>query len=458
MPALDRDGAKAMPPSSLADAPVNRSLDGLPIAPLYPKAETPPRVLWRDGTRPLRVATRIDHPEPARARQAAEGDANGGAGILTLTCEGAATARGSGLTPEGLDAVLAGSGDLTVALRLEAPPFAAGEAVRRSLARTGRTERAIDWGVDPIGDMARCGAAPSDWPDLAAAARHALATLRRDGSTGPVFRSDGRPTHEAGGSEAQELAALLAGGVAYLRILEAAGLDGPAMQSSLSFTVAVDADQILGIAKLRALRLLWARVEEACGLAPQPIRLHAETAWRMVTRRDPATNLLRGTVACATAILGGADEICVLPDTAASGAADDVARRRARNVAVIALEEAQLGRVDDPAAGAGSFEALTGALCDAAWTLFQDVERAGGMAAALASGLWQARVAAARTERRALLASGAVTIVGTTAFVAAENGTVTGALPGWVPSPDPDWTRFEPLPCRRDDDLADMQG
>ena len=114
----------------------------------------------------------------------------------------------------------------------------------------------------------------------------------------------------------------------------------------------------------------------------------------MLTRRDPWTNLLRGTFACAAALLGGADGVAVLPHTAALGLADAFARRLARNTALVLLEEAHLCKVADPAAGSGAFDALTAALCTEAWGVFQAVEREGGLPAALASGSWQARIAA----------------------------------------------------------------
>src|SRR5205085_12572173 len=134
-----------------------------------------------------------------------------------------------------------------------------------------------------------------------------------------------------------------------------------------------------------ALGGLWARVEEACGLEPKPAEVQAETAWRMATRRDPWVNLLRGTIAAFSAGLGAADAITVLPFTAALGLPDAFARRIARNAQLILLEESNLWRVEDPAAGAGGFEALTDGLCERAWALFQEIEREGGMAESLAA-------------------------------------------------------------------------
>ena len=177
-----------------------------------------------------------------------------------------------------------------------------------------------------------------------------------------------------------------------------------------------DADEFLTVAKLRALRRLWARVEQACGLEPKPIRLHAETAWRMTTRRDPWVNMLRTTVAAFSAGIGGADAITVLPFTAALGLPDAFARRIARNTQLILLDESNLARVADPAAGAGGFEALTDALCEKAWALFQEIEREGGILESLKGDKLQARIAAVRAQREKAVATRKEPITGTSEF------------------------------------------
>jgi methylmalonyl-CoA mutase len=147
------------------------------------------------------------------------------------------------------------------------------------------------------------------------------------------------------------------------------------------------------------LRKLWARIEQTSGLNPKPACLTAETAWRMMTRRDPYVNMLRTTVAIAAAGLGGADGITALPYTAALGLSDGFARRIARNTQLILLEESNLAKVSDPAAGSGAIEDLTDKLCAAAWTFFQYIESIGGAWAALERGLIQSKVAAVRSER-----------------------------------------------------------
>ena len=146
---------------------------------------------------------------------------------------------------------------------------------------------------------------------------------------------------------------------------------------------------------------MWARIEQACGLTPKPIFIAAETAWRMLTQRDPYVNMLRATIATFSAGLGGANAITVLPHTLALGLPDPFARRVARNTQLVLLEESNLAKVSDPAAGSGGIESLTQQLCEAAWTLFQEIEKAGGVFAALEQSLIQRKVAATRAVREA---------------------------------------------------------
>jgi methylmalonyl-CoA mutase len=135
-------------------------------------------------------------------------------------------------------------------------------------------------------------------------------------------------------------------------------------------------------------------------MAAAAVPIHAETAWRMMSRRDPHSNILRTTSAAFSAAVGGADSIAVLPFDAISGAGEELARRLARNTQTILAEEAHLFRVADPAAGSGAVEALTAALAEAAWPRFQTIEAAGGVQGALAGGSLQRDIATVRKARR----------------------------------------------------------
>jgi methylmalonyl-CoA mutase len=236
------------------------------------------------------------------------------------------------------------------------------------------------------------------------------------GFIGPFAVADGRVIHDAGGSEVQELAFVLATGVTYLRALESAGVALEEARNMIYARLAADADQFLTLAKFRAMRLLWARVEQACGLVPKPIFISAETAWRMLTQRDPYVNMLRATMASFAAGLAGANAITVLPHTLALGLPDAFARRAARNTQLVLLDESNLAKVSDPAAGSGGIESLTQALCQAAWALFQEIEKAGGVFAALEKNLIQRKVAATRAAREASIARCKEVLTGASAF------------------------------------------
>ena len=402
---------------------VARTHDGIEIQPLYPKAEGAAPVAREQAGR-WRVSQRVDHPEPAKANELALLDLEGGADCLNLVLAGAPSARGFGVgidNVEDLDRTLSGVMLDLIALKIETAPFMGrlvAEKVSALVKRRGLDPAAlaIDFGLDPLGDIARTGQIVLPWTELSQRVANTVSTLQDQGFKGPMLRIDARAFHEAGASEAQELAAALAVGVAYLRTLEAHGHSLESARDLLSFLLVADADEFLSVAKLRAMRRLWARIEQACGLEPKPIRLHAETAWRMTTRRDPWVNMLRTTVAAFSAGIGGADGITVLPFTAALGLPDAFARRIARNTQLILLDESNLARVADPAAGAGGFEALTDALCEKAWALFQEIEREGGILESLKGGKLQARIAAVRAQREKAAATRKEPITGTSEF------------------------------------------
>jgi methylmalonyl-CoA mutase len=436
------------------DKLVSQSHEGLRIEPLYAKAERPvPLLAGHEGR--WRIVQRVDHPDPEAANELALADLEGGADALTLVFPEAPTARGFGLgarTVEELDRALRGVRLELVHLRLEAGQAGFGAAALfGALAdRRGQVlaELDVDLGLDPIGAAAASGTMPEAWEAVAARCAGTLAALSGRGFKGRTFLADGRPYHEAGSGEAQELAAVLATGVAYLRALEAGGHRLDAARDALSFLLMADADEFLTIAKFRALRRLWARIEGACGLEPMPLRLHAETSWRRTTRRDSWVNMLRATMAVFSAGVGGADTIAALPFTAAIGLPDGFARRIARNTQLILMEEASLWRVADPAAGAGGFEALTDALCDKAWSLFQEIEREGGLMASLEAGALQGRIAAVRRARERAVATRKDPITGTSEFPDLAEAPVNVLLP----SPrrgEGDPTSIAPLPSIR---------
>lgn len=391
--------------------------------------------------------------DPARLNEALLADLENGVTSLWLAVGGPGGVPVSGLAPA-LDGVLldlaplaldAGddAGDAAAELvRLYADRGVAPEAVRGSL------------GIDPLGRSARTGGAPDlttavEWAGRCAEAYPGLRALS----------VDALPYHEAGGGAAQELGLSLATGVAYLRALTAAGMSVGAACSQLEFRYAATADQFLTIAKLRAARRLWARVAQACGAPGAGAqRQHAVTSSVMMTRRDPWVNMLRTTLACLGAGVGGADAVTVLPFDEALGLPDAFARRIARNTSTILMEESHLARVVDPAGGSWYVERLTEELAVAAWEFFQEIERAGGQEAATASGLVAERLAATWEKRSRDLARRKEPVTGVSEFPhLAERPVEREAAPvapsGGLPKVRRD-EAFEALRSRSDAHLA----
>ncbi|MCY0929668.1 methylmalonyl-CoA mutase family protein [Streptomyces sp. H27-H1] len=417
-----RKSGKEVSGEAAEDALSTKLEDGLTTRPLYTAPETSPDTGFpgfapfvRGGRAEGNAASgwdvrqRIAGTDPVRVNKAALADLENGTTSLWLAVGDA------GLPAEGLGRALEG-----VYLDLAPVSLDAGaqyaEASRALLALYA--ERAVapeaahaSLGADPLGHEARTGEAL----DLADAAALAAET-----AAWPHVRTltvDALPYHEAGGSAAEELGLSLATGVAYLRALTDAGLTAEAAFGELEFRYAATADQFLTIAKLRAARRLWARVAEACGTPGAGAqRQHAVTSPVMMTRRDPWVNMLRTTVACMAAGVGGADAVTVLPFDQELGLPDAFARRISRNTSTILVEESHLARVIDPAGGSYYVEQLTEELAEAAWEFFQTIEKAGGQAAALRSGLVAERLADTWAVRSKKLATRREPITGVSEF------------------------------------------
>jgi methylmalonyl-CoA mutase len=169
---------------------------------------------------------------------------------------------------------------------------------------------------------------------------------------------------------------------------------------------------------LRAARRLWARVAEACGASEEArvMALGAGTASRSLSRRDIWVNQLRATCACFAAGVGGADSVTIRPHTDAIGLPEPLARRVARNIQTILVQESSLSRVADPAGGSYYVERLSDEYAQRAWGIFQDIEAEGGMAAALMSGSVAGMVGKAWSDRERNLARRRDELTGVSSF------------------------------------------
>jgi methylmalonyl-CoA mutase len=400
---------------------ISTTYDGLSIEPLAQRRADARPVPGRSRAASWEVLARIDHPDPALGNEIALRELNNGAGGLALVFAGAAGDYGFGLpaSEEALGRTLEGFDfNAGATLEFDISPHAAAviDAMFAKGLALSQRGAGIRIGHDPIGAAAVTGSAARPWGEEAPHFARRFDALLREGFRGKLAVADGRIIHNAGGSEAQELAFVLSVALSYLRALEAEGVALDAARRVIFFRLSADADQFLTIAKFRALRKLWTRVEAACELAPAAAFVSAETAWRIVTRRDPHVNILRATVAAFAAAIGGADAITVLPFTAALGLPDRFARRIARNTQLVLIEESHLAKVADPAAGSGAVEDLTDQMCRAAWALFREIEGAGGIAAALASGFFQQKVADVRAKRSAAVARRQDALTGVSIF------------------------------------------
>ncbi len=236
----------------------------------------------------------------------------------------------------------------------------------------------------------------------------AFARLARDtGVRGIVV--DGVPVHERGASDAQELGWVLARGAQVLRILEDAGIEPEQAVGLVELRVAVTDEQLPSIAKLRAIRVLWARMVYLCGVAEPRTRVHAVTSRPMTSAYDVHTNLLRTTVATFAAGVGGADAITTVPFDEPTGEISTLSRRLARNISALLVDESHVAAVTDPAAGSYAVEALTRDLCRAAWAELGRIESDGDEAFA-------ARVAEVRARREEDVAHRRRPLTGLTEF------------------------------------------
>jgi methylmalonyl-CoA mutase len=402
---------------------VSRTYDGLRIEPLYERAAGTTPVAGRAPGTAWALLQRVDHPDPAAANAQALEDLENGANGLTLVFAGSVSANGYGLDPSpatltrALESVRLDTG-ITIDFNLSPPTRDAVRHFAGLVKGQGLSPASVNMraSINPIGGFAASGTSPRPWTALAQGFAGMVRELAEQGFGGPFAVADGRIIHNAGGSEAQELAFAIASAVEYLRALVSTGMPLDAARRMVYFRLSADADQFLTMAKFRALRKLWARIEESCGVAPKAAYVAAETAWRMMTRRDPNVNMLRITMAVAAAGLAGADSVTALPHTAALGLPDAFARRIARNTQLILLEESNLAKVADPAAGSGAIEDITAKMCAAAWSLFQEIEAAGGAWAALERGLIQGKVAAVRAQRQEAVARRTDALTGATDF------------------------------------------
>jgi len=421
---------RALVEAELAGAPFDKlvqiTAEGLAVQPLYTQAAADPgspgRAPFTRGSaaepRPFAICMRIPPPGRRRAGEL-EDQLEGGADALWIATGDDAA----------LDAVLARR--LAVVIDVGAQPPA------EALVWYGSREIAAPRGVlacDPITAAARgaldAAQLPGQLEELARVAR------RVAGEAWPelrVARVSSVAFHDAGADAADELALVLASGVAVLGAMVAGGLDALAAASQLAVQVAVGRDTFGELCKLRALRRCWHKIFVAMGAAlvpPPPV--HAICSSRTQAQRDPWVNMLRVTTEVFAAALGGAELITPIAFDEALGPASSHGQRVARNTALVLREESHLGRVLDAGGGSYYLESRTDALAREAWSRFQAIERDGGIVVALGSGALRRRLDAAWRQRQDAIARRKEPVLGVSEFA-----NLGERLPSAVPPPSP---------------------
>ncbi len=433
---------QALAEKALDGAPLSKittkTEHGVPVKPLYRAPDwaadasgLPGQAPFIRGARasndpylPWDIRQVVSHPDPVIASDQVMEALEGGVSSIELRVDAAGEHGVVARSAVDIDRVLRGVKLDLAALALEAGGASTTQGIElaallaEAVGASGASNAMIAFNVDPIGALARTGALPGPANEEIAQAAEFVRDASGQFPQATFLRADSRPVHEAGGTEVQELAYLVATGADYVRALMTAGIDADAACRSLLFTVSVGADYQIEMAKLRAARRMWARVAGAFGASETAsgMRMQAVTSRRMLTRRDPWVNILRNTAACFAAGVGGADIVTVRNFTDAMGMPGKLARRLARNTQVIAQEESSLGRIIDPSGGAWAIEKLGGDLSEAAWALFQQVEREGGIVKALQAGGFQTGVGEARTARIKAAARRKELITGVTDF------------------------------------------
>ncbi|MGD9571079.1 MAG: methylmalonyl-CoA mutase family protein [Thermoleophilia bacterium] len=444
--------------------------DGLTLAPLYVDGDAPAAgseglpglAPFTRGSRPRHPGGRWDARQPVLVA----GDGAAAAGRAVHELENGASSvlldlRGADVVDAGLlDRLLGGVilDAVAIGLRAGAHGPAAAAALRALWAERGVSDAEAQGslGLDPIGEHASSGGAAGDVAGLLEdAGRVAAEVAARHPGGVRAITVDAARYHDAGASDAQQLALAVATGIAYLRALTGAGMDVAAALGQIEFRLAAGPQQFPAIASMRALRRMWARVAEASG-APAgagAARVHAITSRAMTTRYDPWVNLLRCTVAAFAAGVGGAEVVTVEPYDAALGSDTPLGRRLARNTQSLLMDESNLGRIADPAGGSWFVERLTEDLAAEAWTRMQGIEALGGVVAALEAGEVQWAVEATWLERRTAIAHRRDAITGVSEFPdAGEEPPPAEELPAPAATPFPPVTphRYaEPFEAQR---------
>ncbi|HOT13956.1 MAG TPA: methylmalonyl-CoA mutase family protein [Bacteroidales bacterium] len=272
---------------------------------------------------------------------------------------------------------------------------------------------------DPVGMLLTKGAwVKSEKEDMAVAA-NLIEKAKTQLPKYKVITVNGALLQESGATIVQEMAYSLAIANEYIsKITAISKFSAEDVIASIRFNMATSSNYFFEIAKIRAFRLLWAKVAEAWtgNIDKAKAYIHCKTLQRNMTAFDPYVNMLRATTECMSAVIGGADSVSVRSFDEIYKKADSFSNRIARNVQIILKEEAYLGNVADPAAGSYYVESITSSLATEAWKLFQQIESEGGFLEAVKKGTIQSAIEAVAQKRLANISSRRETLLGTNQY------------------------------------------
>ena len=424
---------KAAAEATLNGAPFDKKLmtktaEGIVVQPIYdgvaPDAGIPgffPYVRGIDATpKAWTVAQDISMGCSSKFNSALKSALERGQTAVSLKFKSAGSCGGlKNMEPDAIKTALDGADFSKVELFLDGgnEPQKVFDTVGKALSETGVDVKTVRGAIsiDPLAQLLRKGSLPKT---LEAFFAEMVDVSKR---SQPIYRTvgvDASIYSNAGATAVQELGYALATAVEYLRALTDAGIDIDTAARKVRFTLAMGGDFFMSLAKVRALRLLWAQVVKACGGNDESSKacIHATTTRRNKSSLDVYVNMLRLTTEATSAVLANVQSLDIAPFDSVAQKPDDFSRRIAQNLHIILRDECQFDKVLDPAGGSPYVESLTAQLAEKAYSLFAETEKNGGMTKAVLAGTPQTAVAAAANEKTKLLQQRRMNLVGVNAY------------------------------------------
>lgn len=270
-------------------------------------------------------------------------------------------------------------------------------------------------GADPLGAPLVYGGFPEKVQDILSKLA-SVYKIKKDLPNLDMISISADIIHNSGGHAVDELSYILSSVAEYMRLLMTLGVASDNILSGMRVTLAVGNDQFKEIAKIRALKILWQRLCEIYGQRSIPVKIDAQSSWRLLSSNDVHTNILRHSGQAFSALIGGCDSINIFPFDLSVKATNEFSRRQARNTAIILMKECHLDKVTDPAAGSGFLDSLTYELAVRSWQIFQKIEGKGGLLHNIRSGGLQNSVMKNDHQQRINFAAGLKKAIGVNCY------------------------------------------